>query len=118
MAVHWALDGALAMAVSSVRSAKGTDPAYARRVGAFFDDVLSLVQLHHDGEDDLLCPLLAERARGSTSLLSTMQRQHDAVVERLASCRGVAEQYAKAASRRNAEALIVRKVCCLVTPFL
>jgi iron-sulfur cluster repair protein YtfE (RIC family) len=43
--------------------------------------LLALLHHHHTSEDDVLWPLLAERAEANRDLVATMQRQHDEVAE-------------------------------------
>jgi hypothetical protein len=57
------------------------DPDRARVVGGHVRLMLAGLTLHHTGEDEVLWPLLLQRAAPSTGLVETMQRQHERVDE-------------------------------------
>jgi hypothetical protein len=64
-----------------VRGVRGGDGARARTVADHLSLVMGGLHMHHTGEDELLWPLLLERAAPSTALVETMQQQHHRVEE-------------------------------------
>lgn len=55
--------------------------------------ILSGLHLHHTSEDDLLWPLLEERAPKSTELLGRMQSQHAGIDDRIARIGSVLDRW-------------------------
>jgi iron-sulfur cluster repair protein YtfE (RIC family) len=79
-AVHQALRDSLGCAPQLVRA---VDVADAERVGLisnFYENVLSFLHVHHDGEEKLIFPKLRERCAGEVALVDTMASQHADVV--------------------------------------
>jgi hypothetical protein len=64
-----------------VRRVADGDTARAEIVGGHLSLILSGLHMHHTGEDEVLWPLLLERAAPSTGLVETMQAQHHRVDE-------------------------------------
>lgn len=64
-----------------VREVTHGDTARARVLAQHLRLVLAGLHLHHTGEDELLWPLLLERAAPSADLIHTMQAQHARVEE-------------------------------------
>ena len=64
-----------------VRRTADGDTARARIVGDHLRLIMGGLHMHHTGEDEVLWPLLLERAAPSTGLVETMQAQHHAVDE-------------------------------------
>lgn len=62
-----------------VRAVREGDTDRAAVVGEHLRMVLAGLHMHHTGEDEVLWPLLLERATLSTDLVHTMQEQHDRV---------------------------------------
>ncbi len=65
-------------------------PGHVRRaagVSEHADFLMAALHYHHETEDNLLWPLLLERARPQADLVKRMERQHEAVAERLAHVR-------------------------------
>jgi|GEM_PF-142015 len=65
-------------------------PGHVRRaagVSEHADFLMAALHHHHETEDDLLWPLLLERARPQADLVKRMGRQHEAVADRLAHVR-------------------------------
>lgn len=62
-----------------VRHVADGDAARARQVGEHLALLLSGLHMHHAGEDEVLWPLLQERAAPSTGLVMTMHVQHERV---------------------------------------
>jgi hypothetical protein len=64
-----------------IRGVAEGDSARAAVVAGHLRLVLGGLHMHHTGEDELLWPLLLERAAPSTGLVETMQAQHHRVDE-------------------------------------
>jgi hypothetical protein len=80
LAVHQALRDSLGCAPELVLA---VDPADGARVGLitnFYDNVLSLLHVHHDGEEKLIFPLLRERCPARLDTVEQMEAQHSDVV--------------------------------------
>jgi hemerythrin-like domain-containing protein len=79
----------------------------AEYVGTYYDNVLRLLHAHHDGEDELMTPLLVER--GTPAEAAEVQRvgdQHEAVLGALSSAEAsVAAWRAHPTAETNAAAL-------------
>ena len=64
---------------------RGVSPGDVRRtevVGAYADMLCRLLHLHHEGEDELLWPRLAERAGDeAAAIVPVMEEQHQAIEE-------------------------------------
>jgi hemerythrin-like domain-containing protein len=66
-----------------VRAVADGDTARAELVGYHLEQVAGALHHHHTGEDDLLWPLLLERATLHTELINRMEAQHERVHEPL-----------------------------------
>jgi len=66
-----------------VRAVADGDTARAEMVGYHLEQVAGALHHHHTGEDDLLWPLLLERATLHTELINRMEAQHERVHEPL-----------------------------------
>lgn len=62
-----------------IRDTPDGDVARARVVGDHLALVLETLHIHHTSEDELLWPLLLERARPAAGLVHTMEQQHHVV---------------------------------------
>ena len=62
-----------------VRQVARGDTARAATVADHLDLILAGLHMHHTGEDEVLWPLLLERAAPAADLVHTMQAQHEAV---------------------------------------
>jgi hemerythrin-like domain-containing protein len=83
LAVHQIFRNALGDAERLVGSVAEGDAHRAGLVADFYQEVLTLLDLHHKGEDELVWPKLLERAPGKSGLVRTAQRQHEDVHETL-----------------------------------
>ena len=77
--VHRAFRRELRLTPDLVRAVQPGDVRRAGVLIAHLRLVLGGLHLHHTGEDDLLWPLLAERAKPSADLVTRMQEQHHRV---------------------------------------
>jgi Hemerythrin HHE cation binding domain len=82
-AVHQVFRSSLASAPELVASSRGDD---ARRavIADYYANLLAFLEVHHQGEDQLVFPVLMERSPNSQALVSRMARQHRDVHTRLA----------------------------------
>lgn len=78
---HGLLRDAFAQAGAFIGATAPGDRARAAQVGSFYENVLAFLRVHHGAEDDLLWPLLRERAPQQATLLDRMENQHAAVDE-------------------------------------
>ncbi len=74
-AVHQAITTALDDAPTLVGNA-GDDVERAQVVGSFYENVLEFLHGHHEGEDELLYPLLEERCPNEKDMLERIDAQH------------------------------------------
>jgi hemerythrin-like domain-containing protein len=88
-----------------VRQAPTGDTARAQIVGQHAEFVLAGLQLHHEGEDENLWPLLLERATPSTDLIQTMQAQHERVHEAVDTATGLLESWRRTPTSELGEEL-------------
>jgi hypothetical protein len=57
------------------------DTTRARTVVGFVDELTAMLHHHHSGEDDLMWPLLLERAPMDSALILRMEEQHERIAE-------------------------------------
>ena len=77
--VHRVFRRELGLAPTLVAAVAPHDRRAAARIGAHLRFVLDGLHVHHCGEDELLWPLLAERAAAEGGLVDGMQSQHAAL---------------------------------------
>jgi hypothetical protein len=63
-------------------------------VVAYYANVLAMLHAHHEGEDALIWPKLAERAPDESELLARMQSQHEGLLTALTECERRLEEWA------------------------
>jgi len=103
--VHDAFRRALADAPGQIASVEDGDTERARNLASYLGEVLWLLHAHHNGEDELLYPLLAERVPESKDLFSQMEAQHAAVALRIEGAQEAAERFGKSGSTEDGQAL-------------
>lgn len=103
-AVHEAFRRGLREAGPQIAAIDG-DPVRAARLAAYLGDLLWLLHAHHDGEDQLLYPLLVERVPEQHALFDEMDAQHRGVTDALSACLSACNSYGENASTTNADAL-------------
>src|SRR5271169_4122033 len=81
--LHDAFRRALGDAPGQIASVQDGDVERAQQIASYLSEVLWFLHAHHEGEDELLYPLLAERVPESAELLSRMAAQHAAVASRI-----------------------------------
>jgi hemerythrin-like domain-containing protein len=80
-AVHQALRDTLGCAPQLVQDVEPSDSARLEMIANFYDNVLSFLHVHHEGEEQLIFPLLRERCPEQVDLVLEMAGQHAEVVE-------------------------------------
>ena len=86
-------------------------------IANYYDNVLSFLEAHHDGEEELVFPLLRERCAGEVPLVDRMAAQHHEAIALLQEARAAlsAWQAGDAASQQAAEDALVALHAQLVT---
>jgi len=104
--VHDVFRRAFADAPDQIASVNDGDVEHAQRAVSYLRDVLWLLHAHRSGEDELLYPLLVERAPVCADLFSRMEAQHAAVAASLALADQAAERFENSSSTDDGAALI------------
>jgi hemerythrin-like domain-containing protein len=92
-AVHGAFRRAFGDATGQLASVPDRDEERARQLADYLVEVLWLLHAHHAGEDELLYPLLAERAPEHQELFSRMDAQHSAMLSNIEEARHATEHF-------------------------
>ena len=79
MAVHRVFRSSLASGPAFVTSAAGDDLRRAM-VANYYANLMAFLEVHHDGEEKLVFPLLSERATGHRAAVDKAAAQHAEVV--------------------------------------
>ncbi len=79
VAVHQVFRSSLAAAPALVASTRADDPRRTL-IADYYANVLAFLEVHHEGEETLVFPLLAERASQDRDLLARMAAQHAQVI--------------------------------------
>ncbi len=79
-AVHGALRAAFGAADGLVAGA-GNDPDRVDTVASFFVNALAFLHVHHEGEDELIYPVLKERCPDLAGLIGRIEHQHTLIAE-------------------------------------
>ncbi len=81
----------------------------AALIANYYDNILSFLEAHHDGEEELVFPLLRERCPGEGELVDRMAEQHHEAIRLLEEARAAlsAWQSGDAASQKAAEDALV-----------
>jgi len=80
-AVHQALRDTLGGAPQLVDGVSASDAERVELITNLYDNVLDFLHVHHEGEEQLVFPLLRERCPEQLELLDLMAAQHADVVE-------------------------------------
>jgi Hemerythrin HHE cation binding domain len=80
VSVHQALRESLGSAPPLIRAVGVSDDGRVALISNFFDNVLDFLHVHHEGEEQLVFPLLRERCPDQIDLLDHMASQHEDVV--------------------------------------
>lgn len=79
--IHRVIRREVTLAPQLVRSAPEGDLARATVLSEHLGFLMSGLSLHHSGEDELLWPLLLQRAKPDAGTVERMQKQHDEVAQ-------------------------------------
>lgn len=82
-AVHKVFRESLSSAPQLIASAAGDDTRRAM-IANYYANLINFLKVHHDGEEELVFPLLSERAPGQRSIIDKAATGHQAVVELMA----------------------------------
>jgi iron-sulfur cluster repair protein YtfE (RIC family) len=82
-AVHGVFRDTLGAAPILVGGVAPGDAERAALIANYYDNILSFLHSHHDGEEHLVFPLLRERCDGVGALLDEMAEQHHEALELL-----------------------------------
>lgn len=104
--VHRVFRRELVLAPALVAMVAPHDRRTAARFGAHLRFVLDGLHVHHSGEDELLWPLLVERAALEGELVAGMQAQHEALATHLDTVRNVLGRWETTAESAAATELI------------
>jgi hypothetical protein len=102
--VHEAFRRGLREAPLQIAAIDG-DEERASRFAAYLGDLLWLLHAHHDGEDELLYPLLVERVPDDRSLFDEMDAQHRGITDALSTCLRANSSYGESPSTPHARNL-------------
>ncbi len=105
IALHDAFKRALRDAPSQIASVVDGDTLRARRFGDYLGEVLWLLHAHHEAEDELLYPLLSERAPEDRGLFSRMEGQHAALTSSTQAVEGATGRFGTSGSAVDGRAL-------------
>jgi len=103
--VHDAFRRAFTEAPGQIASVDDGDVERAQYVAGYLAEVLWFLHAHHEGEDQLLYPLLVERASETDALFRRMETQHQAVAAGIQSAEEATERFGRSASSDDGEAL-------------
>lgn len=103
--VHDVFRRAFADAPRQIASVRDGDAERAQCVAGYLAEVLWFLHAHHNGEDELLYPLLVERAPESGALFSRMETQHLAVATSIQAAEQAAERFRRSGSTGDGDAL-------------
>ena len=79
--VHRIFRDAFGSAVAYLGAVRPTDIERVELVAAYYDNVLRLLVVHHEGEDELLTPRLLARCTGEEAVeVARVAAQHEAVI--------------------------------------
>ncbi len=101
-AVHQAITTALDAAPALVGRA-GANSDRAEVIGSFYENVLEFLHGHHDGEDELLYPLLEERCPHEKDMLERIDAQHALLNGPMKEAREAIAEWRSAPSTEGAE---------------
>ncbi|HEV2361911.1 MAG TPA: hemerythrin domain-containing protein, partial [Acidimicrobiales bacterium] len=87
LAVHRVFRESLAAAPALIGSAAGDDDRRAL-IGSYYSNIMAFLEVHHDGEEALVFPLLLERAPVSGATIEEVAGQHGPVVGLMTSANG------------------------------
>ncbi len=106
IAVHKVFRQALDGASGLVGGVAEGDTDRARLIAGYYDEMLTLLTLHHDGEDLLVWPKLLERAPAQAELIRTAESQHQGIHEALERARAALRAWETAPDAQQRASLV------------
>jgi hemerythrin-like domain-containing protein len=103
-AVHGAFRRAFGDAPGQITSVTDGDRQRARQLADYLGEVLWLLHAHHAGEDELLYPLLAERAPEHQDLFSRMDAQHSGMLSNIEETGQATERFGASGAKADGQA--------------
>ena len=97
--VHRVFRDAIAAAPSLINTTPRHEPARRDLVAAYIRNVLALLHAHHDGEDELIWPILIERAPDQAEDVQRIAAQHDDVDSALKAASAAIETWQQTATK-------------------
>ncbi len=82
-AVHGVFRDTLGAAPTLVGGIAPGDAERVALIANYYENILSFLEAHHDGEEHLVFPLLRERCDGAGELMDHMAEQHHEAIELL-----------------------------------
>jgi hemerythrin-like domain-containing protein len=79
-AVHGVFRDSLGAAPRLVGDIEAGDAERVALIANYYENILSFLEAHHDGEEKLVFPLLRERCPGQEALVDEMKQQHDEAI--------------------------------------
>jgi hypothetical protein len=86
-AIHGVFRDTLGAAPRLVGGVAAGDAARVEVVANYYENVLSFLEAHHDGEEKLVFPLLRARCAGQDALIEHMTEQHEEAIMLLGEAR-------------------------------
>ncbi len=83
ISVHKALRGSLGSGLQRVRDVGPDDAERRALIADYYDNILWFLDVHHNGEEELVFPLIRERCPDKAALVDSMESQHHEVVQLL-----------------------------------
>jgi hemerythrin-like domain-containing protein len=102
-AVHGVFRDTLGAAPDLVRSVEPGDVGRLALVANYYENVLSFLESHHDGEETLVFPLLRERCPGEGALLDRLAAEHEEAVRLMANAEGALAAWSGGDARAQSE---------------
>lgn len=104
--LHRIFREAFSLAPRLVGEAPDGDASRAALVGSYYFNVLRLLQVHHEGEDELIWPKLYERCPEKTAMVEEVAGQHHDVVPLVDISSKQAMQWSATADAEDARELL------------
>ena len=104
-AVHAALHSWLG-GVGALVAGAGSDPAKVAIVASYCENVLEFLHVHHEGEDELIYPVLEARCPQHAELLVRIDSQHTLLVEPMSQARDAVAAWQQAPTSASADAVV------------
>jgi len=119
-AVHRAIRGGLDAASQYVAHATLAGPDRVEIVGTFYENLIEFLHVHHQGEDEILYPLLEARCPHEMESLELIDAQHRLLDEPMDATRSAITAWRSEPSDATASALIgaIEAIDEILTPHL